>query len=253
MFDIALAEFGGFDIVCPGAGIYEPHWSSFWLPPGSTESKDDPSSGRYAVLDVKLVHPVRMTQIAISHWLHPQPIQGQKVPAAASLSNPKRIIHIASVASQVPVFRAPLYGASKFAIHGFVRCLAQLETLFGIRVNAVAPGLVQTPIWTEHPEKLMNLDLSRDAWITPLEVAEAMLNCVESESRVGGTVIEVGAGRTREIAVFNDPGPDPRPEAGLMSSNGAAGNEEVKKWLQDGTIWGWQTTEKAAVEGREST
>lgn len=246
MFDLALAEFGEFDIVCPGAGIYEPHWSSFWFPPESAESKDDASSGRYALLDINLTHPVRTTQMAISHWLHPRPIQNQgqaqKLSAAASLSNPKRIIHVASVASQVPVFRAPLYGASKFAIIGFVRCLAQLEPLFGIRVNAVAPGLVQTPIWTEHPEKLKNLDLSRDAWITPLEVAEAMLSCLERESWVGGTVIEVGARRTREIAVFNDPGPDPCPKAGMILSNGSVGDEEVRKWLQDETIWGKSAT-----------
>ena len=240
MFGTALDEFGDFDIVCPGAGIYEPPWTNFWLPPGSKESKDEPGSGRYALLDINLTHPIRTTQIAISHWMHPQPIQGGKLqaPTAASSGNPKRIIHIASVASQVPVFRAPLYGASKFAISGFVRSLAPLETLFGIRVNAVAPGLVRTPIWTEHPEKLKNLDLSQDAWVTPQEVAEAMLDCVENKSRVGGTIVEVGAGQTREVAVYNDPGPDPRPEAGLMSSNSAAGDKEVEEWLQDRTIWG---------------
>ncbi|CAM1508635.1 Fc.00g054830.m01.CDS01 [Cosmosporella sp. VM-42] len=243
MFDTALNEFGDFDIVCPGAGVYEPPWTSFWLPPGSKESRDEPDSGRYALLDINLTHPIRATQMAISHWMHPQPIQKgrRQGPTAASSNNPKRIIHIASVASQVPVFRAPLYGASKFAISGFVRSLAPLETSCGIRVNAVAPGIVRTPIWTEHPEKLKNLDLSKDAWVTPQEVAEAMLGCIENKSRVGGTIIEVGAGRLREVGVYNDPGPDPLPEAGLMSSNSAAGNEEVKDWLKDRTIWGWPT------------
>lgn len=27
MFDVALEEFGDVDVLCPGAGVYEPHWS----------------------------------------------------------------------------------------------------------------------------------------------------------------------------------------------------------------------------------
>ena len=34
-FKTADQEFGGADIVCPGAGVYEPHWTNFWQPPGS--------------------------------------------------------------------------------------------------------------------------------------------------------------------------------------------------------------------------
>ena len=43
---------------------------------------------------------------------------------------------------------------------------------------------------------------------SPDEVAEAMLDCVESESLVGGTILEVGAGQTRIVPPFNNPGPN---------------------------------------------
>lgn len=240
MFDVAYAEFGDIHVVCPGAGVYEPHWSNFWCPPGSKQSRDSVDANHYALLDINLTHPIRTTQIAISKWLHPQDIAGSRFPAPAKVSpsNPKRIIHIASVASQVPVFRAPLYGASKFAISGFIRSIAPLEE-YGIRVNAVAPGVVRTPLWTENPEKLANLDQSTDAWVTPQEVAEAMLDCVENESRAGGAMIEVGAAHTREVGVYNDPGPDTRPEAGLITSNSAIGNQEVHDFLRDSSVWGW--------------
>lgn len=238
LFLKTLDEFNGFDIVCPGAGVYEPEWSNFWLPPGSEQSRDDPSGGRYAEIDINLNHPVRVTQIAMSHWLHPQARNGGERPAPASLSNPKRIVHIGSVASQAPVFRAPLYGATKFAISGFVRSLADLEPLYGIRVNAVAPGVVKTPLWTEHPDKLANIDLNKDAWVTPLEVAETMLICVESGSKIGGTFVEVGAGRTRVVPAYNAPGPDFSPQAGLITSNGDVGVNEVKGWLQNESVWG---------------
>ncbi|POR35618.1 15-hydroxyprostaglandin dehydrogenase [NAD(+)] [Tolypocladium paradoxum] len=243
MFDTAVAEFGGFDIVCPGAGVYEPHWCNFWHPPGSEESGDGVEGGRYKLLDVNVTHPIRTTQLALSYWLHPRRQQQQEVsptPSAtkASPANPKRVIHISSIAGQLPAFRAPLYGASKFAITGFVRCLGPLEPKLGVRVNAVAPGLVRTPMWTEHPETLVNLNQEQDGWVTPQEVADAMLACVEKASLVGGTVLEVGKGRTREVGVLNDPGPDTSPGAGTVASRAEEGERMVWEWLEDGNIWG---------------
>jgi hypothetical protein len=55
MFNAAYQVFGSVDIVCPGAGIYEPPFSSFWHPPGpNSPSKDSPEGGRYALLDINL-------------------------------------------------------------------------------------------------------------------------------------------------------------------------------------------------------
>lgn len=116
MFDVALREFGGVDVLCPGAGVYEPHWSSFWHPPGQApEARDngDGAPGHYALLDINLTHPIRATQLALTHWLHPSSSSsGKAVPAAVSPENPKRIVHIGSVAGQMPNLNAPLYGAS---------------------------------------------------------------------------------------------------------------------------------------------
>ncbi|RGP67479.1 3-hydroxybutyrate dehydrogenase [Fusarium longipes] len=230
-FRTAVKEFGDFDIICPGAGVYEPNWSNFWLPPGSPESKDDPEGDGYKLLDINLTHPIRATQMAISHWLHGNG-------SNATSENPKRVIHISSIAGQTPVFRAPMYGASKFAITGFVRCLANLEQV-GIRVNAIAPGVVRTPLWTEHPEKLKNVNEAQDAWVTPEECAQAMLECMESDIYVGGTVLEVGKGNTRQVQVFNDPGPDFKDRSkGFTTSNGKEGDASVWAWLGEKDIWG---------------
>jgi NAD(P)-dependent dehydrogenase (short-subunit alcohol dehydrogenase family) len=245
MFSFALEKHGDIDIVCPGAGVYEPHWSNFWHPPGSSESRDAPDKDHYAQLDINLTHPIRVTQMAISHWLYPRPpVEGSKFTAAppkVSLSNPKRVIHISSVAAQLPVFRAPLYAASKFGLSGFIRSVASLEPRFGVRVNAVAPGIVHTPLWTEHPEKLININLSRDAWVTPQEVAQAMLRCIEEDENIGGTVLEVGAGNTRKVKALNDPGPDLDPSKGLITSNNEFGDGDVLDWLQEEGTWGAHT------------
>ncbi|EMT67093.1 hypothetical protein NOF04DRAFT_16033 [Fusarium oxysporum II5] len=230
-FKTAVREFGDFDIVCPGAGVYEPHFSNFWHPPGSAESKDPLDGDHYKLLDINLTHPIRATQLAISQWLHGSP---KKV----SPENPKRVIHISSIAGQCPALRSPMYGASKFGITGFVRCLAEVEKI-GVRVNAVAPGLVRTPLWTEHPEKLKYVDEGQDEWVTPQEVAEAMLLCVESDKYPGGIVLEVGKNNTRCVQLFNDPGPDTSGQSkGVSISNTEEADKSIWEWLGDKSIWG---------------
>ena len=55
--------------------------------------------------------------------------------------NKKGVVLItASLAGFQGTFSAPLYCATKHAIIGFVRSLAELERLEGIKVVCVAPG-----------------------------------------------------------------------------------------------------------------
>ncbi|UNI24541.1 hypothetical protein JDV02_010277 [Purpureocillium takamizusanense] len=239
MFDVAVAEFGSFDVVCPGAGIYEPNCSNFWHPPGSAESKDDIDGNSYKLLDINITHPIRTTQLALQFWLHPPQAASTSRPSPerVSVKNQKRVILISSIAAQMPTFFAPLYGASKGAITGFTRTLAALEPIMGVRVNAVAPGLVRTPMWTDNPGKLAIVDEEKDGWVMPEEVARAMLDCVEKESLIGGTVLEVGKNSTRPVAMFNDPGPDRRPGTGFVASNAAQAVHLVLDWLADDNIW----------------
>ena len=99
MFAFATANFPSLEIVCPGAGVFEPHWSNFWRPPGTLPSTDSPSGskvegvGHYATLDINITHPIRVTQMALSLWLN----HADRV----SPSNPKRIVHVSSIAGQL--------------------------------------------------------------------------------------------------------------------------------------------------------
>lgn len=254
MFEVAEKEFGEIDIVCPGAGVYEPHWSNFWRPPGTSESRDSPTGSRYALLDINLTHPIRTTQLAISHFLRHRKANDSR----------KHIVHISSIAGQSPTLVAPIYVATKHAINGLVRSLAKLDAGFGIRVTAVAPGVIKTPLWTEHPEKLRMINAKVDEWVTPEEVAQVMLALVQQDevSEVigdtkgqegkmipvkGGTILEVSK-KVREVTAFNDPGPVGR--AGntvtdmkvvedevfsLLSQKGLGSSKAVKE--KDGVWW----------------
>jgi len=101
-----------------------------------------------------------------------------------------------------------MYAASKHAISGFVRSLANLEPRLNIRVNAVAPGCVKTPLWTA--DKLAWMDEDMDTWVTAEQVAQTMLDLVTKPENVGGTVLEVGVDEVRSVQELNDPGPKGR-------------------------------------------
>lgn len=178
-------------------------------------------------MDINITHPIRTTQLAIAHFLRHR-----------KNGRPKHIVHISSIAGQNAAFAAPIYVATKHAINGLVRSLAKLETL-GIRVTAVAPGVIRTPLWTEHPEKLKMVNDNVDEWVTPDEVAEVMLALVQQEQVgeiigdrtdrgrrfpvTGGTILEVSK-TVRVVNQFNDPGPGNRP--GSTANDHAAVEEE---------------------------
>ncbi|KAF1355073.1 putative short chain dehydrogenase/ reductase [Delphinella strobiligena] len=229
MFEVADREFGDFQIVCPGAGVFEPHWSNFWHPPGSDRAKDSPEGGRYAVLDVNITHPIRATQLALEYFLSPK--RGSKVSAL----NPKRILHVSSIAAQDASLFTPMYYASKHAVSAFVHSLAALEPTIGVRVNGVAPGIIKTPLWTDHPEKIKYFNDEQDEWASPEEVAEAMLACLEDDDLPGGTVLEVGHNSRRKVPLRNNPGPAKAP--GLTISDTQTGINEVLGWLAEPN-WG---------------
>jgi NAD(P)-dependent dehydrogenase (short-subunit alcohol dehydrogenase family) len=128
-----------------------------------------------------------------------------------------------------------MYMASKHALNGFIRSLAGLETL-GIRVNGVAPGIIKTPLWTEHPEKLLAVDQERDIWVEPEEVAECMLRCVQDPDVGAGFVMEVTKNRTRNVEWRMDPGPE---GPGATVTNRGAMQDEVYEWLKEP---GWGVT-----------
>jgi 3-hydroxybutyrate dehydrogenase len=230
MFEVAHEEFGGIDIVCPGAGVFEPHSSSFWHPPGQLPSQDDPKGDHYECLDINITHPIRVTQLALSYFLSAKP--------QVSTSNPKSIILISSIAGQLNLLPLPLYCASKHAVNGFVRSLAHLESTLGVRVAAVAPGITSTPIWTSEKLKMVKAE---DQWVKPEEVAEIMVALVEKTEigcrfgenaeggeRIkigGGSIIEVTRGRLRDVQEFQDPGPSDAP--GTTASGMAEAYGEV--------------------------
>jgi NAD(P)-dependent dehydrogenase (short-subunit alcohol dehydrogenase family) len=92
------------------------------------------------------------------------------------------------------------YAASKGAIDSFTIGLAREVAAEGIRVNAVAPGLIETGLHAANgePDRLLRLaaTMPMERPGTPLEVAEAVLWLLSrAASYITGAILEVGGGR----------------------------------------------------------
>jgi len=92
------------------------------------------------------------------------------------------------------------YAASKGAIDSFTIGLAREVATEGIRVNAVAPGLIETGLHAANgaPDRLARLasTIPMERAGTPNEVAEGVLWLLSpAASYTTGAILEIGGGR----------------------------------------------------------
>jgi meso-butanediol dehydrogenase / (S,S)-butanediol dehydrogenase / diacetyl reductase len=81
-----------------------------------------------------------------------------------------KIINTCSCAGKRAAPLTALYVASKFAVRGITQCLALELAPYGITVNAICPGIVDTPLWNPIGDDLVRQGVLSDA----AEVLEMM-------------------------------------------------------------------------------
>lgn len=84
------------------------------------------------------------------------------------------ILFTSSIAGVVPVVWEPIYTASKFAVQAFVATLRRQVMNDGVRVGAVLPGPVRTPLIDDWPKSKLDEALAQGSIMEPEEVAEAI-------------------------------------------------------------------------------
>jgi len=169
-----LAEFGAIDILVNNAGITQ----DARLQKMTLEQFD-------RVIDVNLRGVFHCTQAV----------------ADAMVANGSGVIlNASSVVGIYGNFGQTNYAASKFGVIGFTKTWARELGPKGIRVNAVAPGFIATPILDTIPEKILasmksQVPLARLG--SPEEVANVYAFLASDEaSYVNGAVLEVSGGMT---------------------------------------------------------
>lgn len=106
------------------------------------------------------------------------------------------VVNVTSIAgSRVHPFAGAAYSTSKAALKALTREMAHDFGPLGVRVNAIAPGEIETSILSPGTEKIVEgLPLRRLG--QPSEVADVIwFLCSDASSYVTGTEIEVNAGQ----------------------------------------------------------
>ena len=72
-----------------------------------------------------------------------------------------RIVNIGSINGQAGQYGQVNYAAAKSGIHGFTKALAQEGARFGVTVNAIAPGYIDTDMVAAVPEAVLEKIVAR--------------------------------------------------------------------------------------------
>ena len=121
-----VAEMGPIDILVNNAGAVG----------SGARAEDEGLQDIRSTFDLNLLTPIAMTQVVV---------EGMKERGSGS------VINITSVVAHVGIYRFPqaTYAASKGALHSLTLSWAAQWARYGIRVNAIAPGLFETEISRE--------------------------------------------------------------------------------------------------------
>jgi acetoacetyl-CoA reductase len=110
-----------------------------------------------------------------------------------------RIVNVGSVNGQAGQYGQVNYAASKSGMHGFTKALAQESAAFGITVNAVAPGYVNTEMVQAVPEKVLEKIIQRipmGRLGEPHDIVRAIFYLVSDDADfITGSTVSVNGGQ----------------------------------------------------------
>ncbi|MCB2078924.1 MAG: acetoacetyl-CoA reductase [Novosphingobium sp.] len=110
-----------------------------------------------------------------------------------------RIINIGSINGQAGQYGQVNYAAAKSGIHGFTKALAQEGAKFGVTVNAIAPGYIDTDMVAAVPEPVLEKIVAKIP-VGRLGHAEEIARGVaflasESGSFITGSTLSINGGQ----------------------------------------------------------
>jgi NAD(P)-dependent dehydrogenase (short-subunit alcohol dehydrogenase family) len=114
------------------------------------------------------------------------------------------IINLGSWVARLGIPVGALYASTKGAMETLTRAWAAEFGSPGVRVNAISPGVVRTPIDNDPAAAMMN-GTPYGAFGTPEAIAHAAVYLASDESQfVNGTVIDVDGGRVGVAVIASD-------------------------------------------------
>jgi NAD(P)-dependent dehydrogenase (short-subunit alcohol dehydrogenase family) len=105
-----------------------------------------------------------------------------------------QIVNMASMVGYLPSPMDAAYGTTKHAVIGLSLALRDEAADLGVKVNAVCPGFIKTPIIFNTP--ILNVNVTRE------EIEESLPDWLYMDENKAGTAILKGIARNRAMIVF---------------------------------------------------
>jgi NAD(P)-dependent dehydrogenase (short-subunit alcohol dehydrogenase family) len=152
-------------------------------------------AGVHGVTPVRMLRESFLEQVFDANFIAPV-LLTQKLLYQKALNNGASILYVSSIAAHTGTVGVGPYSASKAAIEGLMRCLALEVAPRSMRVNALAPGLVDTPLVNSDPAWLADKAATYPMGIgKPEDVAYAAIYLLCDASRkVTGTTLHLDGG-----------------------------------------------------------
>lgn len=153
-----IYQFGRIDVLFANAGIY--------IPGEVAEGEPDAWA---KLMDVNVDGVFRCVHAVLPHML--QQHSGD-------------ILVTSSISGHIDIHWEPIYSASKHAIQTFVHTLRRQVAGAGIRVGAIAPGMVANELWGFNDSAAIEEMVAKHASLRSQDVAEAVLFMLRQPSHV---------------------------------------------------------------------
>jgi ribitol 2-dehydrogenase len=144
-----VEQFGRIDVLFANAGLYIA---------GQVAEGDPDSWAR--LMDVNVDGALRCVHAVLPHMM-------------AQRSGD--ILLTSSISGFIDIHWEPIYSASKHAIQGFVHTLRRQVAAYGIRVGAIAPGMVANELWGITEAAEVDARVAEHASLRSEDVAEAVI------------------------------------------------------------------------------
>jgi NAD(P)-dependent dehydrogenase (short-subunit alcohol dehydrogenase family) len=153
------------------------------------------AAGVHGVTPLRMLRQSFMQTVLDANFLAPLMLT-QQLLAKKTLRNGASLVFMSSIAAHTGTVGVGPYSASKAALEGMIRPLALEIAPRAMRANAIAPGLVDTPLvnddraWLDEKAKMYPLGLGK-----PEDVAYAAIYLLADISRkVTGTQLHLDGG-----------------------------------------------------------
>ena len=144
-----VAQFGRIDVLLANAGVYIP----------GQVVEGDPEAWAH-LMDVNVDGVLRCVHAVLPHMMAQQ--SGD-------------ILVTSSISGFIDIHWEPIYSASKHAIQGFVHTLRRQVAPAGIRVGAIAPGMVANELWGITDAAEIEKRVAARACLRSEDVADAII------------------------------------------------------------------------------